>query len=210
MAAQTSLPVKYITALRLNQRDVMRRRIRKAARNLFYEHHYDATTMDQIATAAGVRRSTLYLHYKDKADILTDIIEDYAPRARRFLASLPGPEPTYPRLRKWMTEVTIFVARERVPLFVILEIRQISRSHKSALERLTTELLAGLGNNNPPFRKAAQDDAAPALRARGLLLLRELMYACQLYLDDPSTEFASALLRVTAKDFHAFLSKRPA
>jgi len=72
---------------------------------------------------------------------------------------------------------------------------------------LTAELLAGLGEQNPRFRQASRVEADPMLRARGLLLLQELTYACQVYLDDKRDSRGKALLAVTAEDFTAFLSK---
>jgi len=206
MPPAASLSVKYLTPLRQAQRDLTRTRIRDAARDLFYEHHYDTTTMDQIALAAGLRRSTVYLHYKHKAEILADIIADYAPRARNLLATLPGPKPTCPQIERWIADVTKFVARERVPLSIILELRRKGNANAQALERLTSELLAGLGTNNPRFRKASREKAEPMLRARALMLLQELTYACEVYLDGADAR-AKAMLRVAAEDFHAFLSK---
>jgi AcrR family transcriptional regulator len=208
MPPETRSSGKYDTPLRQAQRDLTRSRIRDAARDLFYEHHYDTTTMDEIALAAGLRRSTLYLHYKDKAEILADIIAEYTPKARGVLATLPGPRPSHQQLQAWIEEVTKFVAKERVPLSVILELRRMNKAHVAALRNLTTELLAGLGENNLPFRKAARAGSDPMLRARALLLLQELMYACELQLDDTDKAFATALLRVTAGDFHVFLSNR--
>jgi AcrR family transcriptional regulator len=204
MPPRSNLQVKYNTPLRQAQRDLTRNRIKNAARNFFYEHHYDATTMDEIALAAGLRRSTLYLHYKDKAEILADVIADYAPKARSLLATLPGPRPTLEQLQRWIANVARFVAKERVPLSIILELRR-NKTHTAALENLTAELLAGLGEHNPPFREAARSDADPMLRARGLLLLQELTYACQVFLDDKSDPRSKALLAVTAEDFRAFL-----
>jgi AcrR family transcriptional regulator len=166
--------------------------------------------MDEIARAAGLRRSTLYLHYKDKAQILTDIIADYTPEAKALLATLPGPKPTLPQLQRWVGEVAKFVARKRGPLSIILEVRRTSKAHIDALHGLTAELLAGLGENNPLFRMAAPENADPMLRARAFLLLRELIYACEIYLDETNKKLAKAVLLVTAEDFHAFLSKHKA
>ncbi len=59
MPAEPRSTVKYFTPLRQAQRDLARSRIRDAARDLFYEHHYDTTTMDEIAVTAGLRRWTL-------------------------------------------------------------------------------------------------------------------------------------------------------
>lgn len=198
---------KSVTPLRQAHRDLTRSRIRSAARDLFYERHYDSTTMDEIALAAGLRRQTLYLHYKDKAEILTDIIVDWLPKTRNFMATLPGPKPSYRQLQQWIDEVTKFVAQERAPLSIILEVRRTSKAHTLMIEHLTTELLGGLGENNPPFRETAREHASPLLHAKAVLLLRELIYACDLYLDDPSRDFASALLEATARDFYSFLSE---
>ena len=44
------------------------------ARELFFAHGFEATTMEQIASSAGTRRSTLYTHFRDKNQILTEII----------------------------------------------------------------------------------------------------------------------------------------
>jgi hypothetical protein len=105
-----------------------------------------------------------------------------------------------------MTKVMEFVAEERIPLSIILELRRLNRANAEALRDLTTELLSGLGENNAPFELAARQDADPKLRARALMLLQELTYACEMYLDDAEGEACSkALLTIAAEDFHAFL-----
>ena len=205
MEAEKSKPTKYRTPLRQAQRDLTRRRIKDAARNLFYEQHYDSTTMDEIAIAAGLRRSTLYLHYKDKAEILSEVIADYVPKAREVLSTLPGPAPSVPQVVTWIKKVAKFVAVERAPLSIILELRH-DRSYLGALEDLTSQLLSGLGENNPPFAEAAKESSSAMLRARGLLLFQQLTYSCELYLDNSSDPRNKALLKVTAEDFHSFLS----
>jgi AcrR family transcriptional regulator len=205
MAPEPRSREKYMTPLREAQRDLTRSRIKTAARELFYEFHYDATTMDEIAAAAGLRRSTLYLHYKDKAEILAEAIADYTPKARSILATLPGPGPTRQQLQRWIREVAGFVANERMQLSIISELRR-NRAHGKALAHLTIELLAGLGENNQPFRAAARENAEPMVYARSLLLLQELTYTCEVYLDEKSDAFGKAMLRVTAEDFYAFLS----
>ena len=206
MPSETRQQVKYFTPLRQAQRDLTRSRIKNAARDLFYEHHYDATTMDEIALAAGLRRSTLYLHYKDKAEILADVIADYTPKAKDSLAGLPGPKPSLRQVEKWVKEVAQFVGKERIPLSIILEVRH-NQAYADAMTDLTSQLLAGLGANNPPFREAASDGADPVKRARAVLLLMELTYACEGFLDEPSSPVGKALLAVAAEDFTTFLSQ---
>jgi AcrR family transcriptional regulator len=206
MPPSSEVPVKYNTPLRQAHRDLTRSRIRDAARSLFHEKHYDSTTMDEIALAAGLRRSTLYLHYRDKGEILRDIVADYEPKAKRILATLPGPKPSVDQVETWARKVARFVAKERVPLSIILEMRRRNEG-VATLEALTGELLEGLGSNNPAFCRSADADSDPMLRARGLLLLQELTYTCEMFLSDPLNPRNKALLRVTAEDFCEFLER---
>lgn len=195
---------KYKTPLRQAQRDLTRQRIKDAARKLFYRQHYDSTTMDEIAVAAGLRRSTIYLHYKDKDEILADVIADYVPKAKMQLAKLPGPGPSVDQIGAWIRKVAQFVEKERAPLSIIVELRR-DRKYMQTLEELTSQLMEGLGKNNPRFLRASRGDEDPALRARGLLLFQQLTYCCELYLGDPADERNKAMIDVTAEDFQAFL-----
>jgi AcrR family transcriptional regulator len=201
---QSAKPIRYRTPLRQAQRDLTRSRIKNAARDLFYEKHYDSTTMDEIAAAAGLRRSTLYLHYKDKSEILADVVGDYTPRAQAVLATLPGSAPSVEQIKRWIRKVVTFVEKERVPLSIILEMRR-DRDYSGALDALTSDLLTALGENNPAFRDAATANANPQQRARALLLFQELTFTCELFLFRPKDDLSKALLTVTAEHFHAFL-----
>lgn len=50
--------------------------IRDSARNLFYTKPFDGITIDHIASAAGVSRATVYLHFSNKHEILLDILAE--------------------------------------------------------------------------------------------------------------------------------------
>jgi AcrR family transcriptional regulator len=205
MKPQIAQLTKYNTPLRQAQRELTRSRITNAARGLFYEKHYDTTTMDEIAGAAGLRRSTLYLHYRDKVEILLDIIAEYLPKAKAVLATLPGPAPATKDLDTWVKRVARFVAKERAPLSIIQEARARSKD-AAAFDKITLELLCAIGTSNPLFIEAAGPNAAPMLRARALMLLEELTHACSMFAEDPTGAIAKALLRVAAEDFHWFLT----
>src|SRR5215207_6750983 len=47
-----------------------------AARELFSEGGYEATTIEDIARRAGVSKGALYHHYADKVDLLVAVYED--------------------------------------------------------------------------------------------------------------------------------------
>jgi AcrR family transcriptional regulator len=205
MSGEAKSPAKYRTPLREAQREQMRSRILSAARGLFYDRHYDTSTMDDIAAAAGIRRSTLYLHYRDKAEILLEVITDYGGKATSILATLPGPEPSRAQVRAWVGDVADFIAKERAPLSIIIEVRR-RQGFAAALDQLTSELLESLGANNPTFRGAGAADANPTRQARALMLLQVLTYACEVYLENTADPRGQALLDIAAEDFHAFLA----
>ena len=49
-----------------------RDRMKRAAIELFAEHGYQATTVDQIAERAGVTQRTFFRHFGDKGEVLFD------------------------------------------------------------------------------------------------------------------------------------------
>jgi AcrR family transcriptional regulator len=53
-----------------------RERILKAALALFVRRGFDATTMDEVAGKAQIAKGTLYLHFKDKADLYASLLEE--------------------------------------------------------------------------------------------------------------------------------------
>jgi AcrR family transcriptional regulator len=55
---------------------VTRRAIVLAARELFAEAGYEATTIEDIARRAGVSKGALYHHYADKVEVLAAVYEE--------------------------------------------------------------------------------------------------------------------------------------
>lgn len=67
--------------------DVERTRqlILDAARDAFVSSGYEATSIREVARRAGISHGTIYLHFRDKDDLLFQVSED---EFRRLLASL--------------------------------------------------------------------------------------------------------------------------
>jgi AcrR family transcriptional regulator len=57
--------------------DLKRATLIKAAERLFVEKGYEATTMDEIASAAGFAKGTLYHYFTNKADLLQILRENF-------------------------------------------------------------------------------------------------------------------------------------
>jgi len=58
--------------LRRQQRDFTRQRLIDAARELFVRNGTRATSIDDIAKAAGTSRATFYAHFTDKQDVIRE------------------------------------------------------------------------------------------------------------------------------------------
>jgi AcrR family transcriptional regulator len=65
----------YRSSLREDQAKETRRRVRTAAEELFLADGYAATSMDDIAKAAGVSRQTVFSAFGSKAKLLKDVID---------------------------------------------------------------------------------------------------------------------------------------
>jgi len=193
-----------VTPLREAQRELTRERIRSSARELFAEQGFQATTMDEIATEAGLTRSTLYQHYKDKSEILADIFDDYRPRAVAQMERLPGPMPSPAQIGAWMEDLTDFHAREREPLTIM---RQTSGADSAALiEDLHTQLLQALARQIPAFKGAlASSKARLEARVRADLLIGELTIACSFASRQRGTPYAKALIKIVGENLRQYI-----
>jgi AcrR family transcriptional regulator len=107
-----------------------RRRILKAARQLFDEHGFEATTTAEIARAAGVGAGTLYLYVESKEQLLYEVfaedvdaawsaaletVDDGAPMADQLfelLASVSRFHEAQPNMAKtYVLELSSVIAR---------------------------------------------------------------------------------------------------
>lgn len=68
--AKSNNKIAPVEGLRERKRRETLRRITDAGMRLFIENGYEATTLDEIATAAGISRRTFFYYFKSKDDIL--------------------------------------------------------------------------------------------------------------------------------------------
>src|SRR5215831_11199910 len=62
--------------------------IREAATTLFLRNGYLGTSVEEIATLAGVSKQTVYTHFADKETLFTDLIRSATDRVDDFLEHL--------------------------------------------------------------------------------------------------------------------------
>jgi AcrR family transcriptional regulator len=82
---------------RQRKKNATRDRIRSAALRLFSEQGYDATTVEQIAAAAGVSHMTFFRYYPAKEDVA--LSDSYDPLLAGLLAQTPATWPLIDRIR---------------------------------------------------------------------------------------------------------------
>ena len=190
------------------RRSFVRAHICSAARDLFFQQGYTATTFDQIARAAGTRRTTLYSHFADKAEILGAIGEDYHAGLCRIVEDLPGPVPTRAEIDAWIAALVVYVVSEKVPATLMIGLG-VGQDTPPVVARVGERFSEALAARLPAFAHArtAGADAAPA-RARAKLILRELSLGCLEAARAESRAEGEALLAVVADLFERFVHAR--
>ncbi|HZD68507.1 MAG TPA: TetR family transcriptional regulator [Actinomycetes bacterium] len=82
---------------RQRKKTATRDRIRACALRLFREQGYDATTVEQIAAAAGVSHMTFFRYFPTKEDVA--LADSYDPLIARLLEQTPATQPLIHRIR---------------------------------------------------------------------------------------------------------------
>lgn len=137
------------------QRLKMRRELSAAAMELFSTKGYEATTVDEIAAAAGVARRTFFRHFRSKEEAIFPDHDDTLVRAEAVLNAAPAHEHPLDTVCRGIKEVmrmyaaspTLSVARyqltREVPTLREAEIASVAR-----YERLFTRYLLGHFDEN--------------------------------------------------------------
>ena len=153
-----------------------RTHISHAARELFFTQGYSATSFDQIAKASGTRRTTLYSHFRDKAEILEQIANEYQDGLCALVEKLDGPVPTRNQIEAWIGVVVDFVRQERAPATLVIGLG-IGQETPDAIQRTSERFPQALAERISAFRKALEQ-GYPRTRAWSKIVLRELSLAC--------------------------------
>ena len=144
--------------LRSNER---REQLLGVASRLFAASGYDATTMDQVAVAAGVTKPLLYQHFESKHALYEEIVTSAATELldRLAVAASPDASPREKVERGFRAYFTSVLGDDVAFRLLLIESTDEDISwHLNAIERALIEFLdplidAGLG---PDHRQAAR------------------------------------------------------
>jgi AcrR family transcriptional regulator len=169
-SAATDAPESTAGTRAAAQRLKMRRDLAAAAMELFATKGYEATTVDEIAGAAGVARRTFFRHFRSKEEAIFPDHDDTLVRAEAVLNAAPAHEHPLDTVCRGIKEVmkmyaakpAVSVARYKltreVPTLREAEIASVAR-----YERLFTRYLLGhfdehdhhVGNDDPLLAEVA-------------------------------------------------------
>lgn len=192
-----ALPVE-----RKPKRERTRERICIAAREVFLSMGFGAATVEQIALAAGVQRSTLYNHFCDKNEILAAIGEDYFVGVSEIVRRLP-PQPSRSEIDEWIGNFAEFAARERAPTLLVVHFNA-AIDMPEATRQFGSKLMQLFGKQLPAFGRALKPKEKLAF-AKAVVVLRELSWALCYYVENEGRELSPQMLQVAADLFERFV-----
>ena len=91
-------------SLRERNKRSVRETVVRVAVDLFAERGYAATTLAEIADAAGIAPSTLFNYYPSKSDIVFSLFNDAIESAERRIVGRPVGEPATAAVIAWIKE----------------------------------------------------------------------------------------------------------
>jgi AcrR family transcriptional regulator len=163
------------TGLRERKKQQTREALARAGIELFVERGYDATTLAEIAEAAGVSTRTIFAYFPSKEDILFASFQTMREALARALSERPGGKDALTTLREFISFGHTKTELDR-KLEQIIGSNETLRSHKRARISQLQDLLAAaiaddLGARPDDFR--AQVAAASLTAAFEVLEQRD-------------------------------------
>ena len=144
---------------RQRKKTATRDRILASALRLFREQGYDATTVEQVAAAAGVSHMTFFRHFPTKEDVA--LSDSYDPLIASHLAQTPAAWPLIQRIRAVLvhglrqicdTDRDTLLAQNKLIVSTPV-LRERLWAHQIATQQLILQALqAGQDDQHPTFQ----------------------------------------------------------
>jgi AcrR family transcriptional regulator len=181
--------------LRDHARGAVREEVLRHAWLLFSEQGFEATTVDQIAEAAGMSRRTFFRYFTSKDELVLERLVEAGERIAAALGQRPAAEPVWASLRAAFDEVVrqqeeyADLAR---PLQIMLRTEPGVRGSMVERRRRWQELLAPVVAARLPRRHSGR---APDLRADAVVAaaLSCLEVAQETWADHPGSRLSTLL-----------------
>jgi AcrR family transcriptional regulator len=196
------------SSLRVAQKDITRRRIRSAARELFISRPFEDVSMEEVANDAGVGRTTIYFHYPTKNALLLDLLgEDWERQAFIFARLAASPALDRETLRGWLKKYTDGMRRSRNLFRMYIFALSLHEDFARMLHAHRERLIVLLGEKIPAFtpRTGASPDKLRAAAASHAMINHIEHYGGLAVAPDTSPEDVEAAADVLLDDFERFI-----
>lgn len=142
--------------LKARKQQVVREALSEAAAELFHMRGFEAVTVEEIATAAGVSRRTFFRYYDSKEDVMVERLDRDGERLLTELAARPLEEPPLLAIRNALIAAIKYGLEEpdlvRDAIRLLRETSALRRAlmeHRSRLEeRIAALMLQRLGTTS--------------------------------------------------------------
>ncbi|MFC5676848.1 TetR family transcriptional regulator [Aeromicrobium endophyticum] len=182
-------------SLRDHAREAIRDEVAKHAWTLFAAHGYEATTVDQIADAAGMSRRTFFRYFAGKDELVLERLVESGNLIATALEQRPADEAAWPALRAAFS-ATIRLQEQHHeksrPLQLMLRAEPALRATIETRRRLWVERLAPLTAARLPSTDAADRSGtrAAAVTASAVACLEAAQIA---WAENPGTSLGELL-----------------
>lgn len=152
---------------RARKKAATKQAIQEHALRLFVEKGYDATTVEEIAAAAGVSHMTFFRYFPRKEEVVE--YDEYDPLLEDLVAARPADEPPLTALQNAIREgLEQILAADREALLIRMRLvlgNPVLRSRNLLAQDATRDLLARAlarraGLSEPDFAATVQASAA--------------------------------------------------
>lgn len=166
-------------SLHSQHKNLTRTRLVAAALEKFTELGYHATTIEDIVGAAGASRSTFYLHFKGKVNIVHELIAIMEPEAGEIFAWFDDADHvSWEGLRDTIPEFVGFYTRHKKVMRAIEDAIAVDREVKAVYQPTTSCFAEGLARHLGRGRDEEKDDA----RLRATMLIVQLERFCFMWI----------------------------
>ena len=164
-------------SLRQRQRAETRQRIQRQAIRLFAEQGYDATTINEVAAAAGVAAMTVYRNFPTKEDLV--LYDDFDQVAAATITELPATGSLADRIaRTMLATFDLAIAHDRdfllTRLRLMISTPALQARHLDSQYRLQEAFVTAIraGSTDPSLEFRARAAASACLGVAHIALLR--------------------------------------
>jgi len=164
-------------SLRQRQRAETRQRIQRQAIRLFAEQGYDATTVNEVAAAAGVAAMTVYRNFPTKEDLV--LYDDFDQVAAATITELPATGSLADRIaRTMLATFDLAIAHDRdfllTRLRLMISTPALQARHLDSQYRLQEAFVTAIraGSTDAALEFQARAAASACLGVAHIALLR--------------------------------------